>query len=154
MKIELRPVAADDEAFLFDLYRDTRAEEMTAWGLPPAQMEAILRLQYNARQQSYDFQYRGADHRVIVVDNRPVGRLLVFRTAEEFRLVDIALLGEFRGAGIGTRLIEDLIDEAVKAGKPVRLHVEKLNRAARLYERLGFVMVADKGAYLLMERAS
>ena len=71
----------------------------------------------------------------------------------EIRMVDIALLPPSRNAGIGTALRRDLLAEAAVAHQPVRLHVEQCNPALRLYERLGFVPIADKGVYLLMEWA-
>jgi hypothetical protein len=40
--------------------------------------------------------------------------------------------------------------EAAAAGKP-RIHVERFNPALRLYERLGFRPIEDKGVYLFME---
>ncbi len=83
-----------------------------------------------------------------------VGRLYVARWPEEIRIVDIALLPEHRGAGIGTSLLEDLVAEAERAGKSLSIHVERFNvQALRFYERLGFETKADKGVYLLMERA-
>jgi ribosomal protein S18 acetylase RimI-like enzyme len=81
----------------------------------------------------------------------PAGRLLVLRLADEIRLADISILPEYRNAGIGRKLIEDLLVEAAVAGKPVRLHVEKSNRARRLYERLGFVEIGDTGSHFFME---
>jgi ribosomal protein S18 acetylase RimI-like enzyme len=66
--------------------------------------------------------------------------------------VDIALLPEYRGMGIGTRLLRDLISESEESGKPLSIHVERFNPALRLYERLDFRTVEDKGVYLLMER--
>jgi hypothetical protein len=39
----------------------------------------------------------------------------------------------------------------VAAGKPLRIHVEGFNPALRLYERLGFRQIEDKGVYLFME---
>jgi ribosomal protein S18 acetylase RimI-like enzyme len=44
-----------------------------------------------------------------------------------------------------------MLAEAERAGKPVRIHVEKLNPALRLYERLGFTRIADKGVYWFLE---
>ena len=152
--VHLRPAAKEDEDFLFHLYCDTRAEEVKMWGLATAQAEALLHMQYDARQRSYEFQFADAENSIVLLDRRPVGRMLVCKSGGEFRLVDIALLADTRGAGIGRRLLEDLQAEAQKAGKPVRLHVEKSNPAIRLYERLGFVTIADKGAYIQMERAS
>jgi predicted GNAT family acetyltransferase len=65
--------------------------------------------------------------------------------------VDIALVPEFRNAGIGTALLRDLLAEGAAAGKRVSIHVERFNPALRLYARLGFRQVEDKGVYLLLE---
>jgi ribosomal protein S18 acetylase RimI-like enzyme len=90
---------------------------------------------------------------VILVGGQPAGRLYVARWPAEIRIVDIALLPEFRGAGVGSRLLAELLAEADQAGKPVSIHVEKLNPALRLYQRLGFARAADREVYWLMERA-
>ncbi len=150
MPITLRAAQADDDAFLYDLYAGVRADEMAAWGWDAAQQQMFLRLQFNAQRQHYD-QYPNADHRIILSDDQPVGRLLVSRLEDEIRLVDIALLPESRSRGIGGLLIQHLLDEARQAGKVVRLHVEKNNRAQRLYERLGFARIGDTGSHLFLE---
>jgi len=76
--------------------------------------------------------------------------MMVYRSGQEFVLVDIALLPDARGMGIGAALIADLLTEAERAGKPVSLHVAKDNRARRLYERLGFEICEDTGMYFKM----
>ena len=92
---------------------------------------------------------------MIEVDGEPAGRLYVARWEDEIRVMDIALLPEHRGAGIGTRLLRDLLDEAEASGKKVTVHVELNNPALTLYQRLGFRPVAERGVYLLLEtRAS
>jgi ribosomal protein S18 acetylase RimI-like enzyme len=65
--------------------------------------------------------------------------------------MDIALLPEYCGKGIGGYLIEGVLREAADAGKRVSIHVEKHNPAQRLYARLGFQPVKDVGVYLLLE---
>jgi ribosomal protein S18 acetylase RimI-like enzyme len=90
---------------------------------------------------------------VIAVDGEPVGRLYVHRGPSEIRIVDIALLPEHRGDGLGTLLLRDLLAEADAAGKSVTIHVERMNPALRLYERLGFSVAEDKGVYLFLERS-
>ena len=62
------------------------------------------------------------------------------------------LLPEHRGNGVGKGLVRDLLAEADAAGMRVTIHVERFNRALRLYERLGFAVAEDKGVYLLLER--
>src|SRR5712692_7043934 len=149
--ITLRTALPDDEAFLYQLYGSTRSEEMRAWGLEATQYEMILQLQFTAQRRHYEIAFPEADHRIILCDGRPAGRILVFRSEHEIRLVDIALLTEHRGAGIGASLIRALMLEAQAAAKPLVLHVEKQNRAARLYERLGFSTTADLGGHYRME---
>jgi ribosomal protein S18 acetylase RimI-like enzyme len=151
MPVTLRPARPEDEPFLYELYRSTRAEEMAAWGLPAAQQEALLKMQFNAQHQSYKARYVDADHSIILVDAREAGRIIVDRTGSEILLVDIALLREYRDGGIGSALIDELLDESRRTNKPVNLHVTKTNRAARLYERKGFVITGDDGVYYRME---
>jgi ribosomal protein S18 acetylase RimI-like enzyme len=150
MIVTLRPARPEDEPFLYDLYASTRAAELAALDWSSAQQEAFLSLQFRAQQAHYA-EYPNPDPQIIVELDRAIGRLLVSRLTDEIRLVDIALLPQWRGRGIGAALIRQLLDEAARAGKPVRLHVEKWNPAQRLYRRLGFVPRADDGLYCLME---
>jgi ribosomal protein S18 acetylase RimI-like enzyme len=147
----LRPACADDEAFLYELYCSTRSEEIAAWGLESSQRAMLLKLQFTAQRQHYELAYEGVEHAIILIENRPAGRIMVFRSEEELVLIDIALLPGSRGIGIGTALIVELLNEAKQAEKPVSLHVAKNNRARRLYERLGFEIREDTGVYFKME---
>ena len=52
---------------------------------------------------------------------------MVERNSTKHRGVDIALLREYRSGGIGTMLIEELLEEAAKAGKPFRISVARNN---------------------------
>jgi len=147
----LRSIEPGDESFLFALYADTRKDELDAWGWSAEQREAFLRQQFEAQQRSYAVQFPDAEHQIILRDGQPIGRILVHRTETEFRLVDISLMASSRGSGIGTRLIRNLLEEALTAATPVRLHVLTNNPAARLYHRLGFRVISDDGLYLGME---
>ena len=49
------------------------------------------------------------------------------------------------------RALKAVLDEAAEADKTVRLRVESLNRAVRLYERLGFASIGTDGAHIEME---
>jgi ribosomal protein S18 acetylase RimI-like enzyme len=149
--VTLRPAGADDEGFLLALYASTRRDEMAAWGWKAAQMEIFLRMQFLALQQRYAAERDHSEHRIILREDVPVGRILIIRSADEIRLADIALLPEHRCTGIGSALIGDLQEEAARAGLPVRLHVTRDNRAARLYERLGFVVIGDTDSHFKME---
>ena len=84
---------------------------------------------------------------------QPIGRLYLDERQDEIRIIDIALLPANRGNGIGGRILEDILAQAQKSHKPVRIHVEKNNPAMRLYRRLGFFPVEDQGVYELLERS-
>ncbi len=151
MNVVLHDLAGSDTDFLFELYRETRRDEMAGWGWSAEQVDAFLRMQYNARQQSYKAQFPAARDSVILLDDEVIGRLLVAELAEEFRLIDIAIMPVSQGKGIGTIVIRQLLESASQAGKPVRLHVATLNPAKELYSRLGFTTIEEHGGYFLLE---
>src|SRR5262249_54460682 len=130
----------------------TRIEELAVTDWNEEQKAAFLQMQFAAQHKFYQENYTGTDFLVILQNDTPVGRLYVARWKDEVRIVDIALLPAYRRSGIGTMILRDLLSEADVVGKPVRIHVERDNPALRLYQRLGFVIIEDKGVYLFMER--
>ncbi len=67
------------------------------------------------------------------------------------RVLEIALLPEYRGRGIGRIVMMGLCLEAAMRHKPVRLYVHYLSRAQRFYRQLGFREIAVEGPDRLME---
>jgi ribosomal protein S18 acetylase RimI-like enzyme len=149
--ITLRPALPGDDAFLLRVYASTRAEELAPVPWSDEQKEAFVRHQFESQSVYYREQYTNASHDVIEVDGESAGRLYVARWESEIRVMDIALLPEYRGHGIGSQLLSQVLAEGAETGKKVSIHVEPVNPARRLYERLGFVPVEDKGACVLME---
>lgn len=152
-KIRLRPCTPDDQSFLFQLYADTRSQEISAFGWDQAQQDAFLRMQFNAQQRSYEMAYPDAEHAIILGDDQPIGRMLVMHGEDAKVLVDIALLGSHRGQETGGRLLRELIARCDREAVPVRLQVHRGNPARRLYERLGFIQTGEDAMYFQMERA-
>ena len=150
-KVSLRPVTPEDEAFLYEVYKTTRAEEMAMVPWDEARREAFLKMQFSAQQTHYRTYYTGTSHDIILSDADMVGRLYVAREEDAIRILDITILPEHRNKGLGTPLIKDLIAEASRAGLPLTIHVESFNPSLRLFERLGFSKVKDDGFYQLME---
>src|SRR5262245_60451993 len=152
MEVSLRPVRADDSEFLFRLYSSTRAAELAALAWDPAQQKAFLQMQFNAQQRWYATMYPGAEEQVVVLGETPIGRMIVYRGAETTSLVDIALLPEHRGRGVGGGLVGGLVEQCRKRGVALRLQVLRTNPAARLYERLGFRKSSEDEMYMQMEK--
>lgn len=148
----LRPVGPDDAELLLRVYASTRTEELAPVPWSDDQKEAFLRQQFGAQHEYWSSHYDPSDFAVVEVNGAPAGRFYVHRSENEIRLVDVALLPEYRRSGIGTGLIKGLLAEAESRRVPVTIHVEVFNPARTLYERLGFRPVADRGMYILMQR--
>ncbi|HET9164679.1 MAG TPA: GNAT family N-acetyltransferase [Candidatus Angelobacter sp.] len=151
MKAQLRPSLPEDRDFIFRLYASTRMEEIRGFGWSAAQQEAFLRMQFNAQQQWYQTTYSTAENQIVEKDHEPIGRMIVQHEAGTWRLLDISLLPEHRGQGIGGELIRNLINESVAAGAVLQLQVVNTNAAQRLYERLGFIKTGQDQIYTQME---
>lgn len=150
--LTFRRITPQDESFLRAVYASTRAAELALVNWTQAQKEAFLQMQFNAQRTHYTTHYPDADFLIIEKAGESAGRLYLARLPEELRIMDIALLPQHCGQGIGTELLGDIITEARAAGKPVRIHVERFNPALRLYQRLGFAVIEDGPIYLFMEK--
>jgi ribosomal protein S18 acetylase RimI-like enzyme len=147
----LRPETEEDVPFLRRLYISTRWEEFAAVaGWTDAQKIAFLESQFAAQRSYYLVHYASAAFDVLEAQDVPAGRLYLDRQAETLLVVDIALLPEWCGRGIGTALLEAIFAEARLSGKGVTISVEKFNPAQRLYRRLGFREYAEDDVYWFM----
>jgi GNAT superfamily N-acetyltransferase len=150
--LALRPVTPADEAFLLSVYARTREAELAQVEWETGQKEVFVKWQFDLQRREYDARFPDADYSIIIIDESPAGRIWIGRDNEQIRLLDIALLEEFQNRGAGTLLIKRLIEEAKDSGKALRHMVFVLNSDAhRFYERLGFVVIEDLGAYKHME---
>jgi GNAT superfamily N-acetyltransferase len=145
--VTLRSERPEDEAFLLEVYASTRQEEMQLAGWDSATQTLFIKMQFNAMRRGYASMFSDAEFSIILSEGKPIGRILVHRAHREIRLVDLALMPDWRDRGIGTGLLQSLQTEARQNGWPVRLQVLKMNRAARLYERLAFVRTGGDQMY-------
>ena len=150
--MRLRPVEDGDREFLVELYASTREEELAQVEWAPGAKRAFVEQQFSAQDTHYRANYPGATLDLIEVDGKPAGRLYVHRGPRDIRIMDIALAPGFRGCGIGTALLRELMAEADESGRKLSIHVEMNNPARSLYDRLGFRPGGEHGVYVLMER--
>jgi ribosomal protein S18 acetylase RimI-like enzyme len=143
-------VTEGDHEFLVELYGSVRETELAHVPWDGATRRAFVDQQFAAQDRHYREHYPGATLDVIELDGSRVGRLYVYRGARDIRVMDIALMPEFRGQGIGSDLLRSLIAEAEASGRTLSIHVEHNSPARRLYERLGFQFAGEHGAYVLM----
>lgn len=145
----LRPAMPADAGFEHLLYASTR-DDLRPLG--PEVFDGLVGMQFRARSMSIRLDHPRADHQIVVVDDVPAGRLIVDESGEQIEVIDVALLPDFRGQGIGTSLLRGVLSQADRMGRAIALHVEKQSRAVRLYERLGFLISGEAGLYFEMCR--
>lgn len=144
--IALRHECAQDLPPLRDLFRQQRWHAFAALPWDDLAKAALLDQQFDAQRRSYMGYFPDAQLLVLIEHERVVGRLYLAATdAGELRILDIALLAECRGQGIGSALIGAVQGWAAAHGRCVGLQVYKDNRAAALYRQLGFRVIADTG---------
>jgi ribosomal protein S18 acetylase RimI-like enzyme len=149
--ITFRPETEEDREFIYRLYASTRSMEMQVVPWTDEQKDLFCRQQSDAQRSHYHKMYEGTEYLIVLREGEPIGRLYLHSVDGDFRVLDIALLPEHRGSGIGGMLMRDVMDKAAERNEIVSIHVEQYNPAMHLYQRLGFVPIEQYGVYLLME---
>jgi len=142
MDISLRPATLEDYDFLWRLHGTTmRAYVEPIWGWDEAWQRRLFAERFDVGRLQ-----------VIEADGVPIGSISVRRAADYLLLERINIAPEYQNCGIATKLIGDLLVEADRLGEAVELHVLRGNPARRLYERLGFTVVAETEERIFMRR--
>jgi ribosomal protein S18 acetylase RimI-like enzyme len=130
----LRAAQEADRAFVFRVIRATMREYIhRTWGWDDG---------WQREHFAAVFDPRGLC--IVVVDGHDAGVLEVYRNPDALYLANIQIVPEFQGRGVGTDIIRGLMERARTLGLPMTLQVLKVNDAARrLYERLGFAVMAE-----------
>jgi ribosomal protein S18 acetylase RimI-like enzyme len=154
MKITFTPVSDETLAIALAAYASTRELDLSVVPWTDEQKMAFIKMQFTAQQSDYQRRFPDAEHLIIEVDKQPAGRLYLTRLEDSIRILDITILPAQRNQGLGTQILKDLMTEAQRTGRAVRIYVESFNPALCLFERLGFSNVEELGAHYLMERRS
>ena len=149
----LRDAEPGDRAFFLALYASTREQELALAAWPDEVRDIFVRMQFEAQATDYARRHPASRCRVIELQGRPVGRLWLARTATALCVLDISLMPEARGHGIGGACLRQVIDDAAGLGLAVELSVAVGNPARRLYERLGLRPAGEANVYQPMRRA-
>lgn len=139
----LRARDADDEAFLREAHHE---------GLRDA-VEATWGPWDEAAQDGFvDAWLATASPRIVLVDGKPAGYLEVEEHETRVTVVNVVLVPAVQRRGIGTRILQDIIESATAKRLPVYLQVMRGNPARALYERLGFRRIGETDGHIQMLR--
>ena len=126
----------------FEIKRDAMAQHIIPrWGWDEDQQLQIHRKHFDAKPF-----YR------IDREGRCVGVVSVFATSDHVRLGEFYLVGDFRGKGLGTRILRHCLSYADEIGLPVRLEYLKWNPVGHLYLRHGFSVISENDIHYFLER--
>lgn len=139
-----RPVTDDDREVLLEIYKASREIELSMTNWAPELRRRFCEIQLDAQTAHYKELYPDASHQIILVDEIPAGRTYVHRGDDQIAILDLAILAEFRGRGIGTSVIKRLQAEAEASSRFLRVYLEDFNPAQKLFITLGFRPVEDE----------
>jgi predicted acetyltransferase/GNAT superfamily N-acetyltransferase len=140
--IALRSARREDFAFCRRLKHETMRwiiEQLFGW---------------DEKRQAENFasQWRAYETRIVTYAGGDVGWLQTRPVEDAIFVASIYLDAPFHGRGIGTQVMQLVIDEARRDRKAVTLDVVKINPARRLYERLGFRTTGEDEYKFYMRR--
>jgi GNAT superfamily N-acetyltransferase len=139
-KVHLRQATPDDFEFLYQVHREAMRDYVErTWGWNE-----------ECQQQYFREHFDPDEYQIVVYRGEDVGMMAVDRRGGEIHLNKMALRPAFQGRGLGTYLINRVLDEA--RGKMVWLQVLKVNPARRLYERIGFTIAGETVTHYTMRR--
>jgi ribosomal protein S18 acetylase RimI-like enzyme len=140
--MSIRPATPADTPFLRQLhhraYRDVVVRQFGSWD------EA-------AQDGWFEKGLAEADFGVVEEQGQAIGTVGLKDFPDRVELVELQLLPEWQGRGLGTALLRAELERAQRLDKPVRLRVLLENRARSLYERHGFAIVGQTDTHYLME---
>lgn len=152
--IALRPEQPGDRQFVARLFASAREQELEVTGWSEEVKGTFCTQQFQAQTLHYARAFPDADRQIVLVNGDQGGRLYLLRRSTNLRIIEIALLREYQGSGIGTALLRTILEEAHREGRDVSLRVALHSPARRLYARLGFEEISNDGVYLSMCRAT
>ena len=141
----LRNITAADKSFLLNLYSGTRAAELATTGWTNEQKFLFLNSQFQLQHDYYQQQFPKAKFQIIEQNNFSVGRIYYGWENNNLRLIDIALIPEYRQKGIAKALMQELMAKVSERKGKLLLHVDINNPARNWYLRLGFLPESNDG---------
>lgn len=152
--ISLRTVVQSDTPTLQAMYNESRAKEMLHFPFTGEQAAQFLQMQFTAQHQHYRTHFPNASYDCILWNTEIIGRLYVNREKSEIHLIDILLFASHCNQGIGSYLLNQIIQEANDSNRRITAHVELKNPARELYKRLGFIEIEHQDPYIFIVRNS
>jgi ribosomal protein S18 acetylase RimI-like enzyme len=137
--LRTRPEADADADFLFALYESVKGPEMAAVAVDDRMKHQLLRMQFKAMTLGYRTAFPAARYDLILLNEEPIGRLILDIEPSRTHIVYIALLPQWRNRRIAEALMTSVLAEPRRLGSLCEATVARDNTASlRLWNKLGF----------------
>ncbi|MGJ8695239.1 MAG: GNAT family N-acetyltransferase [Verrucomicrobiaceae bacterium] len=150
-EVSLRPQTDGDISFIEDLVIAVREREPGFCELAAEERTRILREQSKLQLADYGRKFPQGHFLIIEASGRAIGRFYVNHASDHIRVVELSVLPDYQGHGIGQQLMKSVLAEGTRTGVPVRLSVALGNPAFTFYETLGFRETGRGESHLRME---
>lgn len=144
--ILLQSMQAENEAEVFEIFKACRQDLNWISNFSAGDREYFLWQQFEIEKKQYALFYPQAKFYLIYYKQKAIGRLYLTYTANDIRILDIGLLTDYRSMGIGSQVIQHLIQYALQNRQSLSLQVTWFNRSAfNFYQSLGFSVLNCTG---------
>ncbi|MGB0720791.1 MAG: GNAT family N-acetyltransferase [Gammaproteobacteria bacterium] len=148
--LQLRPSRPSDQPFLETLYRASR-EDLQLIDAEDEFIDALIEMQFEAQTKGYGDMFPNAMYFIVEYHGERIGRVTLDFGSTEIRVVDLSLIPQARGKGLGSTVLRHVQMTAQKIMVPVSLSVAAGNVvAAQLYQKLGFQVAETSPMYAQM----
>lgn len=132
MEVSLREARKSDEAFLLELRKTTMVPHLNLAGIFLSDEEHVLRA-----REGFDCAH------IIEYGGHAIGMAKYRESSDRVEVLQLQVLPKYQGRGVGSEILDVLIESARRGKKSLVLTVLKENPAKRLYERKGFRVVGE-----------
>jgi len=107
----------------------------------------------NKQRRLHKERFKTQNFRIIKLAGKDIGIMAIDIKPDYMKMNQLFLLPEYQGKGIGSRCMDQIIEEACQMNLCIRLRVLKINpRALTFYLRQGFIRVGETNTHTLLER--
>lgn len=139
-KILYKNATERDLDFLLGLREETMTKHLINSGLKVTKENHLNRINYKFENA-----------KIILVNELQIGLLKVREFNDKIEIIQIQISSSFRGKGIGTKIIKEIIGKAIESNLSITLSVLKENKAKKLYQSLGFEIISSSENSFEME---
>lgn len=144
IELFLRPCLIEDKDFVYNVKKSTMKSYVEkSWGV----------WDENFQRRRFNRNFNLDNSQIMQLNGEDIGILIIEENPMVIQIDNIQILPDYQNEGIGSMILTNIIQKAVKKGKTVKLQVLKTNpKAKKLYEHLGFFVEDETEFHFLMRK--